>query len=123
MQSQGVILLQSDAGAAQSLVSVLGSSFHSIHQVGSVGEVRARIAKHRAMIAILDMESASLSDVEGLSREFPAASIVCTHRCADEEMWTAALSAGARDLCASTDTRGILQAALKTTSVNRSAVA
>lgn len=123
MQAQGVILLQSDARAAKSLVSALGSSFPSIHQVGSVGEVRASIAKHRATLAILDMESATLSDVAGLSREFPAASIVCIHRCADEEMWTAALNAGARDLCASTDTRGILQAALKTVSVMRSAAA
>jgi DNA-binding NarL/FixJ family response regulator len=123
MQPQGVILLQSDARAAKSLVSALGSSFRSIHQVASVGEVRASIAKHRATIAILDMESANFSDVEGLSREFPAASIVCTHRCADEEMWTAALNAGALDLCTSTDTRGILQAALKTAAVPRSAAA
>jgi DNA-binding NarL/FixJ family response regulator len=123
MQAQGVILLQSDAGSAKSLVSALGSSFPSIHQVGSVGEVRASIAKHRATLAILDMESATLSDVAGLSREFPAASIVCIHRCADEEMWTAALNAGARDLCASADTRGILQAALKTVSATRSAAA
>jgi DNA-binding NarL/FixJ family response regulator len=123
MQPQGVILLQSDGGAAKSLLSALGSSFRSIHQVGSVGEVRASIAKHRAAVAILDMERASLSDIEGLSREFPAASIVCIHRCADEEMWTAALNAGARDLCTSTDTRGILQAALQTSSVTRSAAA
>jgi DNA-binding NarL/FixJ family response regulator len=123
MQLLDVILLQCDSGVAKPLVSALGNSFRAIHQVGSMGEVRASIAKHRATIAILDMESATLSDVEVLSREFPAASIVCTHRCADEEMWRAALNAGARDLCASTDTRGILQAALRTASVTRSAAA
>jgi len=123
MQPLDVILLQCDPGAAKPLVSALGDSFRAIHQVGSVGEVRASIAKHRATIAILDMERATLSDVEGLSREFPAASILCIHRCADEEMWTAALNAGARDLCASTDTRGIIQAALRTMSGTRSAAA
>ena len=123
MHSLDVILLQCDPGASRSLVSALGNSFRAIHQVGSVGEMRASIAKHRATIAILDMERASLSDVEGLSREFPGAAIVCIHRCADEEMWAAALNAGARDLCASTDTRGILQAALRTASATRSAAA
>lgn len=123
MQPLDVILLQCDSGATQSLISALGNSFRAIHQVGSVGEVRASIAKHRATIAILDMERASLSDVERLSREFPGASILCIHRCADEEMWTAALNAGARDLCASGDTRGIIQAALGITSAARSAAA
>jgi len=123
MQPLDVILLQGDTGAKQSLVSALANSFRGIHQVASVGEVRASIAKHRATIVILDMESVTLSDVEGLSHEFPAASIVCIHRCADEEMWTAALNAGARDLCASTDTRGIIQAAVRAMSGARSAAA
>lgn len=123
MQPLDVILLQSDTGATQSLISALANSFRGIYQVASVGEVRASIAKHRAPIAILDMESATLSDIEGLSHEFPAASIVCIHRCADEEMWTAALNAGARDLCASTDTHGIIQAALRSMAGVRSAAA
>jgi len=123
MPALDVILLQCDPSAAKPLVSALGNSFRSIHQASSVGEVRASIAKHRAVIAILDMENATLSDVQGLSREFPGASILCIHRCADEEMWTAALNAGARDLCAAADTRGILQAALRTTSAVRSAAA
>jgi DNA-binding NarL/FixJ family response regulator len=123
MQPLDVILLPCDAGTTQSLVSALSNSFRSVHQVGSFGELRTSIAKHRASIAILDIERATLSDVEGLSREFPGASIVCIHRCADEEMWTAALNAGARDLCASGDTRGIIQAALRSTSAIRSAAA
>jgi len=123
MQAQDVILLPCDATAAKSLVSALGNSFRSIHQVGSVGEVRSSIAKHRASIAILDMEKATLSDVEGLSREFPGACIVCTHRCADEEMWTAALNAGACDLCPSTDTPGIVRAALRSGATAHSAAA
>lgn len=123
MQPLNIVLLQSDSGVARSLVSVLSDSFHSIHLVSSVGDLRTSIAKKRASVAILDMEKASLSDVRHLSREFPGASIVCTHRLADEEMWAAALNAGAADVCPSTDTQAILQAALRNSPMSRPAAA
>jgi DNA-binding NarL/FixJ family response regulator len=123
MQPLNVVLLQSDSRVAQSLVSALVNTFSSVRQVQSLGELRSSIAKHRAGIAILDMEAASLSDVEHLSREFPKACIVCTHRIADEDMWAAALNAGAADVCPSSDTRGILRTALRTASMTQSAAA
>jgi DNA-binding NarL/FixJ family response regulator len=113
MQPLNVVLLQSDSRVAQSLVSALAKTFGSVHEVQSLDELRTSIAKHRAGVAILDMEAASLSDVQRLSREFPKACIVCTHRLADEDMWTAALSAGAADVCPPSDTRGILRTALR----------
>jgi len=88
-----------------------------------LGELRNSIEKHVAGIAILDMEAASISDVEHLAREFPKARIVCTHRLADEDMWAAALNAGAADVCPPSDTRGILRAALGNTVMNQSAAA
>jgi DNA-binding NtrC family response regulator len=123
MQSLNVVVLQSDAGIAQSLVSALSHSFHSVQKVDSLRDVRNSIAKQRAGVAILDMEKTSLTEVEHLAQEFPRAQIVCTHRCADEEMWAAALSVGATDVFRSTDTRGILRAALGNNSVGRSAAA
>jgi hypothetical protein len=36
---------------------------------------------------------------------------VCTHRLADERMWTDALAAGAADCCHSSDVRAIVMAA------------
>jgi DNA-binding NarL/FixJ family response regulator len=123
MQPLNVVLLQSDSRVAQSLVSALASKFGSVHQVESLGDLRTSIAKHRAGIAILDMEAASLSDVRHLSREFPAACIVCTHRLADDDMWTAALDAGAADVCPPSDTPGIVRAALRNVSMRQSAAA
>jgi hypothetical protein len=123
MQPLNVVLLQSDSRAAQSLVSALANSFGSVHQVQSLGELRTSIAKHRARIAILDMEAASISDVEHLSREFPKACIVCTHRLADEDMWTAAVNAGAVDVYPPWDTRGILRTALQNVSMTQHATA
>jgi DNA-binding NarL/FixJ family response regulator len=105
------------------MVSALANTFSSVRQVQSLGELRTSIAKHRADIAILDMEAASISDVEHLSREFPTACIVCTHRLADEDLWTAAVNAGAADVCPPSDTRGILRTALRNASAANSAAA
>jgi DNA-binding NarL/FixJ family response regulator len=123
MRSLNVVLLQRDSGVAQSLVSALSNSCNTVRQVGSFGELRDSIAKHRAGIAILDMEAASITDVERLSREFPKACIVCTHRLADDAMWTAAINAGATDVCPPSDTRSILRAALRNTASAHSAAA
>jgi DNA-binding NtrC family response regulator len=123
MQPLDVVLLQSDSRAAQSLVSALANNFTSVHQVQSLGELRNSIAKHRARIAILDMEAASISDVEHLSHEFPKACIVCTHRLANEDMWTAAVNAGAADVCPPSDTQGILRTALQNVSIMQHATA
>ncbi|MBZ5599984.1 MAG: hypothetical protein LAN83_16850 [Acidobacteriia bacterium] len=119
MQPLSVVLLQSDFKIAQSLVNSLGGSFHSVHTVRSLDELRTSIAKHRAKVVVLDIETTSLAEVERLSRDFPGLSIVCTHRLADEEMWTAALSAGAADICPSSDTGAILTAALRNVAVSR----
>jgi hypothetical protein len=123
MQPLNVVLLQSDSRVAQSLVSALANTFSSVRQVQSLGELRSSIAKNRAGVAILDMEKASISDVAHLSREFPKACIVCTHRLADEEMWTAALNAGAVDVCPPSDTFGIVRTALRSVSMTSSAAA
>jgi len=118
-----VVLLQVDPVVAQSLTKSLLSSFRSVHAVRSMEELRTSILKHRARVAILDMELASLPEVERLSHEFPGVSVVCTHRLADEEMWTAALSAGASDICPTYDTRSILNAAIRNSRRAHSAAA
>jgi DNA-binding NarL/FixJ family response regulator len=113
MQSSNLVLLHSDARIVPSLVASLRSWFRSVQPVKSVDELRTSIAKHQAAVAILDMEIASISDVEHLAREFPGVCFVCTHRLADEAMWAAALSAGAADICLSNDLTGIVTAAAR----------
>lgn len=123
MQCSNVVLLQSDPALAQSLMASLCNSFRSVRLAPSLDELRSSIAKHRADVVIVDMERASLSDVHGLSTEFPRVSIVCTHRLADEEMWTEALNAGAVDICPSYDTRSIISAAVRSAAVTHSVAA
>lgn len=124
MKVLSIALLQGDAKVARSLAGSLCHHFPAIHSVSSLEELRESMARHRIEVAIVDIEKASLSEIARLHREFKSTCIVCTHRLADEEMWTAALNAGAADVCPSSDTGSIVTAALRSTpSVSHSAAA
>lgn len=112
-KSSTVAILQSDSHTIRSLASSLCHHFHAIHAARSIEELRDTIVKHRPEVAILDVEMAPLSEIERLHREFSAVSIVATHRLPDEDMWTAALNAGAEDVCCSRDTPAIVNSALR----------
>ncbi len=124
MQSLNVVVASHDTRAASQLATSLNRHFRSVSVAGSLDEVRHAIPRHRAQLAILDLELASLQDVEQLAREFNCTtSIVCTHRIPDEEMWTAALSAGAIDCCPSDDAACILNAVDRYVTVARATAA
>jgi DNA-binding NarL/FixJ family response regulator len=124
MKLLSIALLLGDAKVARSVAASLRHHFHAIHAVGSLEELRDSIVKHRVEVAIVDIEMASLSEIEQLHREFTGTCIVCTHRLADDQMWTAALNAGAADVCPSFDTGSIVTAALRgSPSASRSAAA
>jgi hypothetical protein len=46
---------------------------------------------------------------------------VCTHRIPDEEMWMAALSAGACDVCPADDVNNVLSSILRSTAIRTAA--
>jgi DNA-binding NtrC family response regulator len=99
MQSLNVVLYQGDAGTALSLVSSLSHHVRAVHMARTHDEIRPTIARHRAEVLVLDLETSCLGEVKRLHREFPELSIVCTHRLADEELWAEALQQGAYDMC------------------------
>ena len=111
MQALNIIVFQHDPRLAQALASTLSLHYHSVHVARSLEELRVEIPRYRADVAVMDVEASCLEDVERLHREFPRTSIVCTHRVPDEEMWAAALNAGASDMCPACDTQGIAQSA------------
>lgn len=111
MQALSIIVFQNDPRLAQALAGILSLHYHSVHVTSSLDELRTSLARYRAEVAVLDIEASNLAEVERLHREFPGVSIVCTHRVADEEMWAAALNAGASDMCPAFDTQGIVQSA------------
>ena len=111
MQPLNVVVASRDSQAASQLAASLHQHFRSITVARSLEEVRNAIPKHRAQLAIVDLDLASLEDVERLTHDFNHTSIVCTHRIPDEEMWALALAAGAIDCCQNADVSGIVQAA------------
>ena len=106
-----VLLLQSDPTIAQTLAESLANSFHGVHVAKSVDELRNAAAKHQPFAIILDLETATLADIESLKRDFQHTRIICNHRVADEEMWANTLNVGADDCCRTSDMRGIILAA------------
>jgi len=111
MHATHIVLLQTDPSVATMLSISLRNSFNGVHLANSMDDLRHVAAKHQPSAIILDLEAASLSEVEELKREFQGTRIVCNHRVADEEMWTRTLTAGADDFCPSNDVRAILSAA------------
>ncbi len=114
MRPLSVVVAQSNSKTAEMLAKSLYNHFRVVHLAGDVDELRLAIPRHRADVAIVDLELAAFSEVRQLKRDFATTTIVCTHRLADEEMWTAALAAGASDCCYSSDVRAIVLAACHT---------
>jgi len=114
MRSSSLVLLHGDSHLAHFLMASLRNSFHAVRAVQSVEDLRSAVANSRAQVVVLDMEIASLADVGLLSGDFPGLCIVCVHRLADEQMWAAALSAGAHDVCSSADPAAIVATVRRT---------
>jgi DNA-binding response OmpR family regulator len=108
-----IVVLESNPSLAQSLAGGLSSHFKSVHLTRSRDELRERIARNRPEAVILDMEASRLTDVRNLRRDFPTLPIVCTHRVPDEELWIAALEAGASDVCRADDVPNVLSSVLR----------
>ena len=110
MQPASVVVYQKDVGTARTLINQLSQHLHAIHLARTCDEIRPSITRHRAQVLILDLENSCLNEVETLHNEFPSLSIVCTHRLADEELWTAALTQGAADVCEPWNTEDVVRA-------------
>ena len=118
--AQSVVVLEQDPGVARSLAGGLRPHF-SVHLTQSREELREDVVRNNPKAVVLNIEYWRLADVENLHRDFPALPIVCTHRIPDEEMWMAALEAGASDVCPTDDVANLLTSVLRSTA--RSAAA
>ena len=115
-----VVVLESDSRLAQSLAGGLSSYFNSIHLTRSGDELRERVAGNQPEVVILDIENSRLTEVRNLHQEFPSLPIVCTHRIPDEQLWIAAMEAGASDVCPADDVQNVLTSVLRSVAVAKS---
>ncbi len=120
--AQSVVVFEKDPLVARSLAGSLRPHF-SVHVSRNREELRDDLLRNRPEALILNIELWRLNDVESLHRDFPDLSIVCTHRVPDEEMWMAALEAGASDVCPVDDVGNVLTSVLRNTNLSRTAAA
>ena len=111
--AQNVVVLENNPGVARGLVGTLGPHF-AVHVTRSREELRDDLNRTRPRAVVLNIDDWRLADVESLHRDFPALPIVCTHRIPDDELWTAALSAGASDVCPADDPENVLTSVRRT---------
>ena len=122
MAQSVVVLLEKDLHVARSLAGGLRSHF-SVHVTRSSEELRDHVTRTSPEAVVLNIEIWQISDVAILHRDFPNLPIVCTHRVPDEEMWMAALAAGACDVCPADDVGNVLTSVLRSTAESRGAAA
>jgi DNA-binding NtrC family response regulator len=112
-----VVVLETDPKVAKSLAGQLSSHFNSVLLTNSGAELRERVAQDPPEVVILDVEYSRLSDLRNLRQDFPKLPIVCTHRVPDEELWVAAMDAGASDFCPADDAQNVVAAVLRSMAV------
>src|SRR5579863_9293096 len=119
---QTVVVLEKDPAIAHSLAGGLRPHF-SVRLAGTREELRDKVTQKLPEAVVLNIEFWRLTDVESLHRDFPEIPIVCTHRVPDEEMWMAALEAGASDVCPNDDVNHVIAAVQRHMALTRSAAA
>jgi DNA-binding response OmpR family regulator len=110
--SQNIVVFEKDPKVARYLALGLRPHF-SVQLIQSREELRERLSGKHPEVVVLDIEDCRLTEIANLHRDFPALPIVCTHRIPDEEMWMAALEAGASDVCPADDVGAVLTSVLR----------
>lgn len=123
MKPLTLVVAQFDPHNAEALATNLQSHFKGVCLARNLAEVRPAIVQNQADVVVIDLEMAPLSEIDRLHREFSNLDVVCTHRLADERLWTDALNVGAVDCCHPSDIRGIVLAASRTSIMARTTAA
>jgi DNA-binding NtrC family response regulator len=98
MYSLSIVIAEHDPAIAHALASSLDRHFRSVRLARSLEELKSAIPRHRIDAVVADLETVALNDITEISRDLHLP-VICTHRVPDEAMWTAALNAGALDVC------------------------
>ena len=98
MEPLKLVVYHNDPGTAQALAVSLSQHCGAV-KLAKHEEVRSVVARNRADVLVLDLETSVSDEIRTLHDEFPTLRIVGTHRLADEKLWAEALDQGADDLC------------------------
>ncbi len=110
MQALTVVVAHADSTAAHQLTNNLRAHFRRVAVANDEENLREAISRHRANLAIVDLDLVSIDSLRELCAEYSATNIVCVHRAPDFELWNAAVAAGALECCHPSDIPSILNA-------------
>ncbi len=110
MQALTVVVAHADNTAAQQLTNNLRAHFRRVAVANDKENLRDAIARHRANLAIVDLDMVSVGDVKDLCADFGTTGVICVHRAPDYEIWNEAIGAGALECCHPSDIPSILNA-------------
>ena|SRR5579863_7348489 len=79
MKPLSVIVAQSNAKTGEFLTKSLFNHFRVVHSADNLNELLNSIPKHRADVAVVDLELADLKQLQELTLQFSSTKIVCTH--------------------------------------------
>ena len=113
MEPLNVVLYQDDAETADRLAASLSQYFPAIYLTRTREEVRPAIARYRAEVLVLDVETSDSRELERLHQDFPGLRIVCTHRLANDELWTEVINQGAADICVPWNTDDVVRSVMR----------
>src|SRR5258708_13563753 len=99
MKPLSIVIAYSSPKHAEALCRALDSHCGVMNVAANFQELLTAIPRHRADVAIVDLELAGLTDIQQLVRQFPATALICTHRLADDRIWAKQLPAAAPDFC------------------------
>ena len=119
--AQSVVVVERDPQVAQCLAGGLRPHFKVVYVINSCEELREKVSRDDPEALVIDIECGRLTDVQSLHQDFPKLPIVCTHRIPDEELWMAALEAGASDVCPTGDLNNVLTSVLRSVELARTA--
>jgi DNA-binding response OmpR family regulator len=112
MQYLSILIAQADGRAGALLAANLQTHFREIRVARGLNELREKLFQNKEPYAVVvDLELVNFRELREICESYRNTAVICTHRLADEEMWVAALAAGAADCCAPNDIAGILRAA------------
>lgn len=112
MLSLSLLVVGNNPRALSELTSALAREFEKVKAAFSLEQADAIVRKAAPDAVVADLEMLRPQDLLRLTREL-ALPVICTHRVPDEEMWTAALAAGALDVCSGSDAREIVAAIIR----------
>jgi len=112
MKPLSAIVAHKSEAPAELLAESLRQHLRFVSTAVSYDDACSQAKQHRAQLMIVDLETIALNQIKVLLEELPGITIVCTHRSADDVVWSEALTAGAVDCCLESDIRAIVHAAV-----------